>query len=190
MAGIQGVEEVKEKRSKGCRNPRSGEPGGSMTPKGAGAQKWQKLKGWSFACRARVSHFPSRLCLSERDFALPRASFAILRPSFVFLRASLRFLRAGFPFPARPRVFSARTESVSARVSPFFTQVSPFPGQTLPFSAQAESVSPPPKLRLSEQTSSFSAQAESLPVRFPPHAGFLCFFGAFIAEFYIFYFYE
>lgn len=113
MAGIQGVEEVKEKRSKGCRNPRSGEPGGSMTPKGAGAQKWQKLKGWSFACRARVS----------------------------------------------------------------------------PFSAQAESVSPP-KLRLSEQTSSFSAQAESLPVRFPPHAGFLCFFGAFIAEFYIFYFYE
>lgn len=97
MAGIQGVEEVKEKGSKGCRNPRSGEARGSMTPKGAGAQKWQKLKGWSFACRA---------------------SFAILRPSFVFLRASLRFLRAGFPFPARPRVFSARALP-AARASHF-----------------------------------------------------------------------
>lgn len=162
MAGIQGVEEVKEKRSKGCRNPRSGEPGGSMTPQGGRCSKVAETQ--------RV------------ELCLPRASFAILRPSFVFLRASLRFLRAGFPF-------SVRTESVSARVLPFFTQVSPFPGQTLPFPAQAESVSPP-KLRLSEQTSSFSAQAESLPVRLPLHAGFLCFFGAFIAEFYIFYFYE
>lgn len=162
MAGIQGVEEVKEKRSKGCRNPRSGEPGGSMTPKGAGAQKWQKLKGWSFACRARVSQFFAQ--------ASPFSERAWVSSEQVF------------PFPARPRVFSAR-------VSPFFTQVSPFSGQTLPFPAQASSVSPP-KLRLSEQTSSFSAQAESLPVRFPPHAGFLCFFGAFIAEFYIFYFYE
>lgn len=107
MAGIQGVEEVKEKRSKGCRNPRSGEPGGSMTPKGAGAQKWQKLKGWSFACRA---------------------SFAILHPSFVFLRASLRFLRAGFPFPARPRVFSARALPFSAQAE----SVSPPPSFVFP----------------------------------------------------------
>lgn len=98
MTGIQGVEEVKEKRSKGCRNPRSGDPRGSRNPRGQVLKSGRNSKGG----------------------ALP-----------------------------------------AARVSPFFAQAS-----------------------------SFSAQAESLPVRFPPHAGFLCFFGAFIAEFYIFYFYE
>ncbi len=105
MAGIQGVEEVKEKRSKGCRNPGSGEPRGSRNPRGQVLKSGRNSKGG----------------------ALPAA-----------------------------REFRHSS----------------------------------PKLRLSEQTSSFSAQAESLPVRFPPHAGFLCFFGAFIAEFYIFYFYE
>lgn len=88
MAEIQGVEGLKEKRSKGCRNPRSGEPGGSMTPKGGRCSKVAETQ--------RV------------ELCLPRASFAILHPSFAFPRASLRFLRAGFPFPARPRVFSAR----------------------------------------------------------------------------------
>ena len=32
----------------------------------------------------------------------------------------------------------------------------------------------------------FSAQAESLPVRFPPHAGFLCFFGGLSRNFIFF----
>ena len=58
---IYGVEEVKEKRSKGCRNPRSGEPGGSMTPKGGRCSKVAETQ--------RV------------ELCLPRASFAILRPS-------------------------------------------------------------------------------------------------------------
>ena len=93
MAGIQGVEEVKEKGSKGCRNPRSGEPGGSRNPRGQVLKSGRNSKGGALPA-ARASYFPSRLCPSARDFALPRASFAILRQAssfradFVFLRAS------------------------------------------------------------------------------------------------------
>ena len=153
MAGIQGVEEVKEKRSKGCRNPRSGDPRGSRNPRGAGAQKWQKLKGWSFACRARVSPFFAQASsFSERAWVFSEQVFLSPRdpgfsPRELCLPREFRISRADFAFPS----------------------------VILPFFAQA---------------SSFSERAESHPARFPPHAGFLCFFGAFIAEFYIFYFYE
>ena len=140
---------------------------------------------------------PRALRISRADFAFPSVILPCrARASPFFTQVSPFSERAWvsseqvFLSPRDPG-FSPRELSPSPRE---FCHSSPkfrlSPGKLYHSPRKLSLSPPPPKLRLSEQTSSFSAQAESLPVRFPPHAGFLCFFGAFIAEFYIFYFYE
>lgn len=153
MAGIQGVEEVKEKRSKGCRNPRSGDPRGSRNPRGQVLKSGRNSKGGALPAAREFRHSSPKLRLSPSELEVPSSRFFLsprdpgFSPRELCLPRELRISRADFAFPS---------------------VILPCRARVLPF----------------------SAQAESLPVRFPPHAGFLCFFGAFIAEFYIFYFYE
>ncbi len=99
-------------------------------------------------------------------------------------RGGLSFLRATLPLSAREFCHS----SPKLRLSPSELEVPPsrfsFPRATpgflrASFACRASFAFP-------EQTSSFSAQAESLPVRFPPHAGFLCFFGGLSRNFIFF----
>ena len=85
MAGIQEVEEVKEKRSKGCRNPRSGDPRGSRNPRGQVLKSGRNSKGGALP--------------AAREFRISRADFAF--PSVIL------------PFRARVLPFSAQAESVS-----------------------------------------------------------------------------